>query len=252
MSAVILRNVDRLNKVLFGDALVKPVKAAGVWVMSKHPLTQVPHVLMGEMVKTNPQKPETHMFDKTYGGFSGKAKADEEPIDTAVREFQEETFGLFGTDSEMLALIASDTTQVMKNMGWMRYPVATYIVEVDFSDDYLKRFDELRSSDSELQRLKWVPLSLIWRAIDTFEIKGTGMFWGEYNSAANLGKLFGPLNGVYSGLDLELQKNALKYNLPVVASDGTTIEVADYVARTFMEYRDELQRLYPDPQDSLE
>ena len=240
MSENMLNNINRLNNVLFPDGLVKPVKAAGVWILARHPTTNTFHVLMGEMMKTNPQKPETHMFDKTYSGFSGKAMADEEPICTAVRELQEETFGVFGTDIEVLALIASDTTQVLKNMGWSRFPVATYLVEVEYSDKYIKMFSELHQSDSEIQCLKWVPLNTIWNAIDTYQIKDTSMTWGEYNSASNLGKLFGSLNQIYTGVELELQKNKLKYNLPVVASDGTSIEIADYVARTFMEYREDI------------
>lgn len=244
MSASTLNNIDRLNKVLFPDGVVKPVKAAGVWVLAKHPITQTFHVLMGEMRKVNPQKPETHMFNKTYSGFSGKAKENEEPIDTAVRELQEETFGLFGTDKEVLALIATDKTRVLKNMGWSKYPVATYVVEVEFSEKFVNRFNEIRADGSELQCLKWVPLELVWHAIDNYQINGTSMSWGEYNSADNLRQLFGPLNELYSGVELELQKNALKYNLPVVASDGTSIEIADYVGRTFMEYRKELQHIF--------
>jgi 8-oxo-dGTP pyrophosphatase MutT (NUDIX family) len=244
MSDTIINNINRLNSVLFPDGLVKPVKAAGVWILAKQSSTNTYNVLMGEMVKTNPQKPETHMFHKTYSGFSGKAMADEEPIYTAVREIQEETFGLFGNDTEVLELIASNTTQVLKNMGWSRYPVATYLVEVEYSDKYIEKFDELRPNECELQCLKWVPLNLIWEAIDNYNIKDTSMTWGEYNSAANLGKLFGPLNGVYSGVELELQKNKFKYNLPVVASDGTPIEIADYIARTFMEYREEIQKMF--------
>lgn len=243
MTEAIVNNIQRLNNVLFPDGNVSPVKAAGVWILAKHPDTDTYNVLMGELVKTNPEKPETHMFNTTYSGFSGKAIADEEPICTAVRELQEETFGLFGNDIEVLALIASDTTQVLKNMGWSRYPVATYLVEVEYSNKYLERFNELRPNDAELKCLKWVPLNSIWEAIDTYQIKDTSMTWGEYNSAANLGKLFGPLNGVYSGIELELQKNKLKHNLPVVASDGTSIEIADYIARTFMEYREQIEKM---------
>lgn len=244
MSVATFDNINRLNSVLFPDGVVKPVKAAGVWILAKHPSTNTYNVLMGEMIKTNSDKPETHMFNKTYSGFSGKAKTDEEPIHTAVRELQEETFGLFGNDIEVLELIASNTTHVLKNMGWSRYPVATYLVEVAYSDEYIQRFDELRPNDAELKCVKWVPLNSIWEAIDTYQIKDTSMTWGEYNSAANLGKLFGPLNGVYSGVELELQKNKLKHNLPVVASDGTSIEIADYIARTFMEYREEIEKMF--------
>lgn len=246
MSDLTENNIHRLNNVLFPDGNIRPVKAAGVWILAKHPETDTYNVLMGEMIKTDPQKPETHMFNQTYSGFSGKAIVNEEPICTAVREIQEETLGLFGTDIEVLELIASDTTRVLKNMGWSKYPVATYLVEVEFSDKYIEKFNELRQDDSELKCLKWIPLNSIWSAIDTHQIKDTSMTWGEYNSAANLGKLFGPLNGVYSGVELELQKNKFKYNLPVVASDGTSIEIADYIARTFMEYREQIQNMCND------
>jgi hypothetical protein len=123
--------------------------------------------------------------------------------------------------------------------------VATYVVEAEFSNEYIEAFNRLRSETSELQRLKWVPLSQIWDSIDNYKIKDTMKTWGEYNSADNLRSLFGPLNGLYSGVELELQKNALKHNLPVVANDGTMIDIADYVARTFMEYREELQKMFP-------
>lgn len=234
-------NVNRLNTILFPDDNVKSVKSAGVWVIAQEPTSKSYHILMGEMIKTNPDKKETHMFNKTYSGFSGKSQNNETPIETAVREFQEETHGIFGSDADMLELIASDSTQVLKNMGWSKYPVATYVVETKFSDKYIEDFDRLRSETSELQRLKWVPLSEIWNSIDTYVIKDTTKTWGEYNSAENLRSLFGPLNGLYTGLELELQKNALKHNLPVLAYDGTMIEIADYVARTFMEYREDFK-----------
>lgn len=235
-------NVDRLNKELFME--IQPVKTAGVWILAKHPLTQAYHVLLGEMIKVNPDKPETNMFNKTYSGFSGKAQKNELPIDTAVRKLQEETYGLFGTDDEVLSLIASDTTQVLKNMGWSKYPVATYVVEVDYSDEYIAKFDNIRSDTSELKCLKWVALSAIWKSIDTSKVPDTDMVWGEYNTANNLCKLFEPLNWVYSGVELELQKNALKHNLPVVASDGTSIKIADYVGRTFMENRKDIENMF--------
>jgi 8-oxo-dGTP pyrophosphatase MutT (NUDIX family) len=239
MSASIAQNVDRLNKDLFPDDVVKPVKAAGVWVLAKHPVTHKYNVLLGQMIKTNPDKPETHMFNKTYSGFSGKANKDEEPVKTAVRELQEETFGVLGTDDEVLGLIASDTTKVLKNMGWSKYPVATYVVIVKYSDTYIGNFANIRPDDSEIECLKWVPLNEIWHAIDTYEVNS--MSWGQYNSADNLRKLFEPLNGVYTGIDLELKKNTFKHNLPVMASDDVTIEIADYVARTFMEYKTQIE-----------
>jgi 8-oxo-dGTP pyrophosphatase MutT (NUDIX family) len=241
----ITMNVNRLNTILFPDGDVKSVKSAGVWVIAKEPKSSSYQILMGEMVKNNPDKKETHIFHKTYSGFSGKSKPNETPIETAVREFQEETHGIFGNDSDMLALIATDSTSVLKNMGWSKYPVATYVVEVEFSDEYIEAFNRLRSDTSELQRLTWIPLSQIWNSIDTYTIKDTMMTWGEYNSADNLRSLFGPLNGLYSGVELELEKNKLKHNLPVVAYDGTTIEIADYVARTFMEYREDLEKMFP-------
>lgn len=243
MSNTTLNNINRLNNVLFPDGNVKPVKAAGVWIIAYNPITKAYDVLMGEMVKTNPEKPETHMFHGTYSGFSGKAVADEQPIDTAVRELQEETFGVFGTNDEVLALIACEDTQVLKNMGWSRYPVATYIVEVVHCEDYITEFNKRRPDDCELKCLKWIPLNEVWNAIDTYQINNTSLTWGEYNSSENLGKVFGPLNGLYNGVELELQKNKLKYNLPVVADDGTTVEIADYIARTFMEYRQAIQNM---------
>jgi NUDIX domain len=245
MSNTITMNVNRLNTILFPDGDVKSVKSAGVWVLAKEPKTRTYQILMGEMVKNNPDKMETHIFDKTYSGFSGKSKQNETPIETAVREFQEETLGIFGTDADMLALIAADSTQVLKNMSWSKYPVATYVVEVEFSEKYIEDFNQLRTDKSELQTLKWIPLHQIWKSIDTYMIKNTTMTWGEYNTATNLGSLFGPLNGVYSGLELELQKNALKRNLPVVAYDGTTIDIADYIGRTFMEYRKDFEKMFP-------
>lgn len=245
MSDAILRNVDRLNKILFLDDVVKPVKSAGVWIVAKNPVSDTFNILLGEMIKTNPNKPETHMFNKTYSGFSGKSQKDETPIETAVRELQEETYGLFGTDSDVLALVASDTTQVYKNMGWSRYSVATYVVQVEYSEKYIEQFMEVRPNDSELKCLKWVPLNAIWYSIDNYQVPETVMSWGQYNSADNLRKLFEPLNGLYSGVELELQKNTFKHNLPVVASDGSSIKIADYVARTFMEYRKELQCMFP-------
>jgi hypothetical protein len=247
MSATITDNVNRLNTILFPDGDVQTVKSAGVRVIAKEPKTGSYQILMGEMVKNNPEKKETHLFDKTYSGFSGKSKQNETPIETAVREFQEETYGIFGTDAEVLACIATDSTQVLKNMGWSKFPVATYVVEVEFSNQYIDAFNQKRSETSELQRLKWIPLGQIWDSIDTFKIKDkdTTKTWGEYNLAENLGSLFGPLNGLYKGVELELAKNALKHNLPVVANDGTKIDIADYVARTFMEYRENLQKLFP-------
>lgn len=244
MSNSISGNVERLNKDLFEDGVVKPVKAAGVWIMAKHPQTQTYNVLLGKMIKTNPDKPETHMFHGTYSGFTGKATQDETPIKTAVRELQEETYGVFGSDDEVLSLIASDTTRVLKNMGWSRYPVATYLVEIEFSENYIEQFSKLRVDTSELECLKWVPLNELWHSIDNHQVKGTTLSWGQYNTAENLRKTFEPLNGLYSGVELELQKNALKHNLPVVASDGTNIEIADYVARTFMEYRNEIESIF--------
>ena len=245
MTTVITQNVNRLNNILFPDGDVKSVKAAGVWVFAKEPKTNSYQILMGEMMKNNPNKQETHIFDKTYSGFSGKSKPNETPIDTAVREFHEETFSIFGTNDEVLALIATDTTHVLKNMGWAKYSVATYVIEVEFSNKYIDSFNQFRTSTSELQRLKWVPLGQIWDAIDTYKIKDTTKSWGEYNSSENLSSLFKPLSELYSGVELELQKNALKHNLPVIANDNTMIDIADYVARTFMEYREDLQKLFP-------
>lgn len=244
MSDSILRNVDRLNKELFEDGIVKSVKAAGVWIMAKHPETKTYSVLLGKMIKNNPDKPETHMFHGTYSGFTGKSTQDETPINTAVRELQEETYGVFGSNDEVLTLIASDSTQVLKNMGWSRYPVATYLVEVEFSEKYIEQFSKLRVNTSELECLKWVPLNKIWHSIDNHLVKETNMSWGEYNTAENLRKTFEPLNGMYSGVELELQKNALKHNLPVLANDGSEIEIADYVARTFMEYRKGIESIF--------
>lgn len=240
----IAKNVSRLNAILYPEGEVKTVKAAGVWVFAKEPSTQTYNVLMGEMVKNDPKKPETHMFDKTYSGFSGKSKVNEGPIDTAVRELQEETFGIFGTDQDMLSIVASDKTQVLKNMGWSKYPVATFLIEVEYSDKYIEKFNTLRSDTSELSKLKWVPLDRIWWSLDNNMVEGSGMNWREYNSAKNLTSLFTPLNGVYSGTELELKKNALKHNLQVFAKDEN-IHIADYVARTFMEYESDIKTLFP-------
>jgi hypothetical protein len=119
--------------------------------------------------------------------------------------------------------------------------VATFLVRAEYSDEYIARFDELRQNDSEIQRLKWISVDAIYDAIDTYEIQGANMTWGEYNSASNLKDLFEPLNGLYSGSELELEKNKLKRNLPVVADDGELIFIADYVARTFMENRSDFK-----------
>lgn len=245
MSNTTTMNINRLNTILFPDGDVKSVKSAGVWVLAKEPKSGSYQILMGEMIKNNPDKMETHIFDKTYSGFSGKSKANETPIETAVRELQEETHGIFGSDADMLELIAADTTSVLKNMGWSKYPVATYIVEVQFSEKYIEDFNQLRTDKSELQMLKWIPLHQIWNSIDTYKIKDTMMTWGEYNSSDNLRSLFGPLNGLYTGVELELQKNKLKHNLPVVAYDGTMIDIADYIGRTFMEYREDFEKIFP-------
>lgn len=244
MSASVSMNVERLNKELFGDDVVKPVKTAGVWIVAKHPLTQAYNVLMGEMIKTNPNKPETHMFNKTYSGFSGKAEKDELPINTAVRELHEESYGLFGTYEDILSLVASDTTRVFKNMGWSRFPVATYVVEVEYNDEYVEKYKKVRKENAEHHCLRWVPLNEIWNSIDNYKIEGTDMYWGEYNTGDNLRKLYEPLNGLYSGVELELKKNTFKHNLPVKASDGTSIEIADYTGRTFMEYRKEIESVF--------
>jgi hypothetical protein len=245
MDTTISMNIHKLNTILFPDGDIKSVKSAGVWVLAKEPKSGSYHILMGEMIKNNPDKKETHMFDKTYSGFSGKSKQNETPIETAVREFQEETHGIFGTNDDMLGIIAADSTSVLKNMGWSKYPVATYVVEVKFSDEYIEAFNRLRSDTSELKRLKWIPLGQIWNSIDTYKIKDTMMTWGEYNSGDNLRSLFGPLNGLYTGVELELQKNKFKYNLPVVAYDGTMIDIADYIGRTFMEYREDFEKMFP-------
>jgi hypothetical protein len=47
--------------------------------------------------------------------------------------------------------------------------------------------------------------------------------------------MFSQLSGKYSGLELELEKNKLKRNLPAVTDHGDAIEIADYVARTLLE-----------------
>jgi hypothetical protein len=100
------------------------------------------------------------------------------------------------------------------------------------------------SDTSELTKLKWVPLDRIWWSLDNNMVEGTGMNWREYNSAKNLTSLFTPLNGVYSGTELELKNNALKHNLQVFAKDEY-IHIADYVARTFMEYESDIKTLFP-------
>jgi hypothetical protein len=41
-----------------------------------------------------------------------------------------------------------------------------------------------------------------------------------------------------------MQKNKLKYNLPVVASHEISIKVADYIAQTLMEYREEIHKMF--------
>lgn len=229
---------DRVNALLFPDGNVLPVKTAGSFVFARNPSDSKMYVLLGQLSKTNPFKPETHIFDKTYSGFSGKSKSGESPVETAVRELCEEVGDTFGTPEDVLNIITGDKTHVVKNMGWSKYPVATYFVDVEFSQSYIDKFQlwfEGSNDPKEITCLKWIDVQSIWDSMDKYMIDG--LTWAEYNSAKHLGALYTPLNSVFSGVELELEKNKFKQHLPVSTYDGKRVMIADYIARTLMEYR---------------
>jgi ADP-ribose pyrophosphatase YjhB (NUDIX family) len=159
-------NIDvirqKLDKVLFPtEADRKPVKTAGVYLITKDEGTGKLYILMGKMKKDNPKKPETHIFNGTYSGFSGKAEQGEGPFEAAVREFYEETGGMFGSMYKTAVLMAQDNTIVVKNAGWDKFPSATYIVGAKYVD-YSQAYAELKNDQSEIQQINWVSLDSIW------------------------------------------------------------------------------------------